>query len=144
MRHLTLRLAVALLTFVVGTAISQVRVLLPAKWEQAQSEAPLRLYPVNKDTDGFNHQTTFAVKNTSNKTVVAYALGHSGAGGYGYLLGRPLEQSLRTGEVQYQNIPSRLAGKVWVDFVRFSDGSTWGSDESESVGYTAEWPFESK
>lgn len=149
MQRLTLRFAVAFLTFGVGVLLWSAN---PLRWLKPLSE-PLRLTVSERIAANsnilFDHYAV-TIENVSSKTVQGYSVGRTcdcrGQGTYGpYPEGinfsnpNPGRQRLEPGESQTQIVPGNNQlndqVKVWVDLVHFKDGTNWGPNESRTEGY---------
>ena len=150
MQRLTLRLAVAFLTFGVGVLLWSAN---PLKWIQPHSAEPLHLALSERRAASsnipFDHYIV-TIENVSSRSIQGYSLGHTchcrGQGTYGpYPEGmtfsnpNPTWQRLEPGESQTRIISGHNQSidqvKVWVDLVHFKDGTNWGPNQSRTEGY---------
>lgn len=138
MRRPTIHLAVALLTFGLGISAW---LLNPFGWVKPQPAEPLEIriastkvadeILVNEAGSLKLYYVEVIVRNVSDKTVAGYALAYEGPHGRGALLPYSERQILKPGEEQRQVISTaNEKPRLWVDFVNFEGGSTWGPNQS--------------
>ena len=150
MQRLTLRLAVAFITFGVGVLFWSAN---PLRLIKPYPSEPLLLALSERRTASSNipvDHYIVTIRNVSSRTIQGYSLGHTcdcrGHGTYGpYPEGinfsnpNPARQRLEPGESQTQIISTnnqRLDQvTVWVDLVHFKDGTNWGPNQSRTEGY---------
>jgi hypothetical protein len=118
---------------------------ISAQW---QPDSPLQISAVtNRSPDPQKLDITFAVANTANKAIRAYAIKHEvgccGSNG-SQMRGSSLSNILSVdklflpGQVRSEEIGNEWSGSPYekvtlsIDFVEFTDGSTWGPDISKS------------
>lgn len=147
MKRLILYLSVALLTFVLGLFSWFAN---PLRWLKAEPAEPLRIHVistnkvpgemlVNESGPSQLYVVEVKVENVSDKTIAGYALGYEGLHGRGALPPFSERQILKPGESQWRVITSADEyPRVWVDFVNFVGGSTWGPNQSYERDFVRE------
>ena len=150
MRKVSLRLGVAILTFVVGTAMS---LLNPFHFVPANA-APLTVVLTNERLASSAGVYIVTVKNVSRETIRGYSLGFTCncrswdsngnpyPDGINYLNPQPASQVLHPGEsqktfVSFNDLPSTQF-RVWVDLVHFDGKGNWGPNDGHKEGYVRE------
>jgi hypothetical protein len=146
LKQLLLKFAVLLLSFFIGCAAA---LGIDEQFQPAPGSLldPLEVRVISREpidgplrTDSVrDYRINFAVRNTGNKSIRAYTLGHSDASSHGFLPVKEFVLALRPGESRdgYLYSRSNEESKFWVDFVRFDDGVCWGPDKSGSARYTS-------
>ena len=160
MRKISLRLLVAILTFVVGTAVS----FLNPFQVVPSNGAPLTVTLMGKRSPVYfgiltgersaNAQYVVRVKNVSRETIRGYSLGftcncrswdsdgNSYPDGINYTNPQFAGQVLHPGEsqetfVNFNDLPSSQF-RVWVDLVHFEGKGDWGPNHGHKEGYVRE------
>lgn len=144
MRNLVIYLSCGLLAFVIGVITVWSRNGFSGILPQTDNPLQARIVSFNTTNDftkqtGMPYEFNVVVNNTSGKTIRGYTLVFEEAGKRWFALPKPEYQTLGPGGSQPRNIPSPFKqASVRVDFVNFTDGATWGANETHSEIFIGE------
>jgi hypothetical protein len=150
MRKISLRLGVAILTFLLGTAVSFVT---PRSFHSS-GNVPLTVTLTAERWATNPEFYVVKVKNVSRQTIRGYSLGFTCdcrswdsddnpyPNGISFMNPQPASQVLLPGESQ--DFPMRSVNlpqgefRVWVDLVHFEGKGNWGPNQGHKEGYVRE------